>query len=163
QSLKAALGRAKAEAVNQNQAAIQYNVLQQDLVTAKALYTDFLNKTSQAGIQLAEQYNNVRLIEAAEAPGGPIGPSRRLPILIGLVLSLAFGIGLAWLLENLNTKVRSVEDLNAAVQAPVLAVIPTLSEDALSVIRTGLHNLQEGGVSTPPAAVGAAKPLSPIV
>jgi polysaccharide biosynthesis transport protein len=162
-SLKAALERTKAEAVNQNQATIQYSVLQQDLATAKALYTDFLNKTSQASIQLAEQYNNVRLIEAAEVPAGPIGPSRGTPILIGLVLSLAFAIGLAWLLENLNTKVRSVEDLNAAVQAPVLAVIPTLSEDALSTIRTGLHNLQEGGISTPPAALGAAKPLSPIV
>ena len=60
---------AKGEAVQQNQASIQYSVLQQDLETAKALYTDFLNKTSQADIQRAEQFNNVRLIESAETPG----------------------------------------------------------------------------------------------
>jgi len=145
--LKAALNRAKAEAVQQNQAAIQYNVLQQDQATAKALYTDFLSKTSQANIQLAEQYNNVRLIEAAEPPTGPIGPDRMSTILIGFVLSLAFGVGLAWLIENLNTKVRSVEDVGRATQLPVLAVIPTLSENSLSAIQTGLRELKDGGGS----------------
>ena len=67
-NLRNELEVAKGEAVQQNQASIQYSVLQQDLETAKALYTDFLNKTSQADIQRAEQFNNVRLIESAETP-----------------------------------------------------------------------------------------------
>lgn len=126
-SLKTALRAAKNEAVRQNQASIQYSVLQQDQVTAKALYTDFLNKTSQANIQRAEQFNNVRLIETAEPPGGPIGPNRKLPIVFGLILSLALGIGLAYLIENLNTTVRTVEDVTRTTQLPMLAAIPTLT------------------------------------
>ncbi len=134
-SLKAALNQAKTEAVQQNQAAIQYSVLQQDLVTAKSLYTDFLNKTSQANIQRAEQYNNVRLIEAAEPPGGPVGPNRAQAIMIGFLISLAFGVGLAYLLERLNTTVRNVEDVSRATQLPTLAVIPSLEDKSLPAKR----------------------------
>jgi polysaccharide biosynthesis transport protein len=125
-SLKAALMISKSEAVRQNQAAIQYSILQQDLATAKSLYMDFLNKTSQANIQRAEQFNNVRLIEGAEPPDSPIGPNRYLPIMFSLILSLTLGIGLAYLLENLNTTLRTVDDVARVTQLPMLAVIPTL-------------------------------------
>jgi polysaccharide biosynthesis transport protein len=127
-SLNSELERAKSEAVEQNQAAIQYTVLRQDLETAKALYTDFLNKTSTASIQRAEQFNNVRLIEAAETPGGPVGPNRSQTILLAFVVSLGLGVGLAYLIENLNTTVRTVEDLNRFTQLPLLAVIPILTD-----------------------------------
>jgi succinoglycan biosynthesis transport protein ExoP len=126
-SLKSALGRAKEEAVQQNQATIQFSVLQQDLTTAKALYTDFLNKTSQANIQRAEQYNNVRLIEAAEAPSAPIGPKRGRILFLGFIISLMLGVGLSYIIENLNTSIRNVEDLTRCTQLPTLAVIPTLT------------------------------------
>ncbi len=152
-SLKAELERAKNEAVEQNQATIQYNVLRQDLETAKALYTDFLNKTSQANIQRAEQYNNIRLIEAAEPPNGPIGPSRGRPILLAFAVSLAVGIGLAYLIENLNTTIRNAEDVVRITQLPLLAVIPTLT-DMLSQGRRGLTSgKSQGSLELKAAAV----------
>jgi len=135
-NLKAELDRVKDEAVQQNQAAIQYSVLRQDLETAKALYTDFLNKTSQANIQRAEQFNNVRMIEAAETPGGPIGPNRSQTIMLAFVVSLGLGVGLAYLIENINTTVRTVADVHRFTQLPVLGVIPVLTD----VIPTGKRN-----------------------
>jgi capsular exopolysaccharide synthesis family protein len=143
-SLKTALNIAKAEAVQQNQASIQYNILQQDLATAKALYNDFLNKTSQANIQLAEQYNNVQLIEEAIPPGGPTGPNRKSTILMGLFLSLGIGIGLAWLVENLNTTVRDIEGIGKSTQIPLLAVIPSLSLDSTISTRTDKSKIKNG-------------------
>jgi polysaccharide biosynthesis transport protein len=128
QSLDAALNRAKSDAVQQNQDYIQYSVLQQDLTTAKALYTDFLNKTSQANLQRAEQFNNALLIEEAQPPSMPIGPNRGQMVLFGFVISLFVGIGLAYLVENLNTTIRSLEDIASATQLPVLGAIPTLSD-----------------------------------
>ncbi|MDX2032110.1 MAG: polysaccharide biosynthesis tyrosine autokinase [Blastocatellia bacterium] len=138
ESLKASLERAKGEAVQQNQATIQYSVLQQDLATAKSLYTDFLNKTSQASIQRAEQFNNVRQIERAEPPTGPIGPKRTQAIALGFLVSLGFGVGLAYLLEKLNTSIRNVEDVSRFTQLPTLAVIPTLGDDLLPANRTNI-------------------------
>ena len=142
-SLKTALAISQNEAVRQNQAAIKYSVLQQNLATAKSLYTDFLNKTSQANIQRAEQFNNVRLIEAAEPPGGPIGPNRKMPIILSLLLSLTIGIGLAYLMENLNTTLRTVDDVYRVTQLPMLAVIPTLNQFKH-------HQMIKNAMSAPP-------------
>jgi succinoglycan biosynthesis transport protein ExoP len=137
-NFKAELERAKSEAVQQNQAAIQYSVLQQDLETAKTLYNDFLSKTSQANIQRAEQFNNVRMIEEAEA-ATPAGPNRNQTILLALVVSLALGIGLAYVIENLNTTIRTVEDVNRLTQLPLLAVIPSLNDALPQGRRAGVQ------------------------
>lgn len=126
-SLKSALDRAKAEAVQQNQASIQYDILNQEVETAKSLYNDFLQKTKQAELQLAEQYNNLRVIEPAAIPTSPIGPQRLRTILIGLLVSLLGALGLAFFLEYLDNTVKSVEDIGRVVQLPTLAVIPSIT------------------------------------
>jgi polysaccharide biosynthesis transport protein len=125
--LKNALDSAKGDAVEQNQAAIQFSTLQAELDTAKALYTDFLNKTKQADLQLAEQHNNLKIVETAETPKSPIGPQRFRTILIGLLVSLIAGMGLAFFLEYLDNTVKSVEDVERVAALPTLAVIPSIS------------------------------------
>lgn len=125
--LKKALDVAKSDAVQQNQAAIQFSTLQAELDTAKSLYADFLNKTKQADLQLAEQHNNLKIVETAEIPKSPIGPQRLRTILIGLMVSLIAGIGLAFFLEYLDNTVKSVEDVERVALLPTLAVIPSIS------------------------------------
>jgi len=152
----AQLDLAKSEAVQQNQAAIQYSVLQQDLETAKALYNDFLSKTSQANIQRAEQFNNVRVIEPAEAPTGPTGPNRNQTILLAFFVSLALGIGLAYFMENLNTTIRTVEDVNRFTQLPLLAVIPSLTDILPNGRRNGIGSNGIRSIELKSAAMKAA-------
>jgi capsular exopolysaccharide synthesis family protein len=126
-SIAQALNRAKAEAVQQNQAAIQFSILQSEVETATKLYTDFLQKTKQADLQLVEQHNNLRVIEPAEVPGSPVGPMRFRTILIGFLVSLIGGVGLAFFLEYLDNTVKSVEDIVRVAQLPTLAVIPSIN------------------------------------
>jgi succinoglycan biosynthesis transport protein ExoP len=126
-SLQQALERAKGEAVNENQASIQYHILIQEVETAKSLYNDFLQKTKQAELQLAEQYNNLRVVEPATIPDSPVGPQRLRTILIGLLVSLIGALGVAFFLEYLDNTVRSVDDIGRLVQLPTLAVIPSIT------------------------------------
>jgi capsular exopolysaccharide synthesis family protein len=130
QAFKAALARAKVEATQQNQAAIQFNLLNQEVNTAKQLYTDFLQKTHQARVQVAEQQNNLRLIEPARVPQEPVGPKRMLMILTGFFVSLIAGIGLVFFLEYLDNTVKSVEDIDRYLQLPTLGVIPVIPASA---------------------------------
>ncbi|MCI0485550.1 MAG: polysaccharide biosynthesis tyrosine autokinase [Blastocatellia bacterium] len=125
-SLKKLLAAAKIEAAQQNQATIEYSLLKQDVDTAKALYTEFLQKTHQADIQVAEQANDLRLAEPAEVPVSPVGPNRPRAILIGLFLSLAAGCGLAYFLEYLDNTIKTVEDVSRYAQLPALSVIPAI-------------------------------------
>jgi len=126
QSLKAALEKAKGEAVQQNQAAIQLNILKQDVDTANKLYTEFLQNTNQANLQVAEQHNNVRIISPARVPKTPISPARMRTVVIGFMLALSAGIGLAMFLEYIDNTIKTVEDVSRYVQLPALSVIPPI-------------------------------------
>ena len=128
--LKTALAQAKGEAIQQNQDAIQYNILKQDVDTNKALYQDFLNKTNQAQAQVVEQQNNLRVIEPAQVPGFPVGPRRFFTIMVSLLLSTASGVGLAFLLEYLDNTIKTVEDVSRYAQLPALSVVPAVSGNA---------------------------------
>ncbi|HMZ20649.1 MAG TPA: polysaccharide biosynthesis tyrosine autokinase, partial [Blastocatellia bacterium] len=145
---KIALDAAKGEAVQQNQAAIQFSTLQAELDTAKALYADFLNKTKQADLQLAEQHNNLKIVETAETPKSPIGPQRFRTILIGLLVSLIAGMGLAFFLEYLDNTVKSVEDVERVAALPTLAVIPAISTISPRALAEKKKNKAEVSPST---------------
>lgn len=127
QSLKAALAESKGDAVQQNQDAIQYNILKQEVDTAKGLYTDFLQKTSQAQVEVAQQHNNLRLIQPARVPGAPIGPARFRMIMFAFFLSLAGGVGLAYGLEYLDNTIKTVDDVGRYMRLPALGIIPVLA------------------------------------
>jgi succinoglycan biosynthesis transport protein ExoP len=135
--IKESFETAKSEAVQQNQAAIRFNILKQNVETTKALYYDFLQKTNQAQIERQQEANDMRVIDPARAQ--LIGPRRGLIIFLGLVLSLAGGVGLALLLEYLDNTVKSVEDVASAAQLPTLALIPSLN--------AGANRLGSGGKS----------------
>ncbi|HTG16383.1 MAG TPA: polysaccharide biosynthesis tyrosine autokinase [Blastocatellia bacterium] len=126
-SMKAALDRAKAEASQQNQAFIEYNILKQEVETNKGLYTDFLQKTSQAKIQEHEQHSNMKMIDPPQVPISPIGPNRLRTILIGFFVSLVAGVGLVFFLEYLDNTVKTVEDVSRYAQLPALSVIPSIT------------------------------------
>lgn len=126
-SLQSALNLAKAEAAQQNQAAIQFNILKQEVETNKSLYTDFLQKTNQARIQEHEQHNNMKMIDPPQVPGAPVGPNRLRTILIGFFVSLVAGVGLVFFLEYLDNTVKTVEDVSRYTQLPALSVIPAIS------------------------------------
>ena len=125
--LTAALTQAKGEAIRQNQDAIQYNLLKGELETNKSLHQDFLNKSNQAQAQVVEQQNNLRVIEPAQVPGFPVGPRRMFTILVGLLMSIAAGVGLAFLLDYLDNTIKTVEDVSRYAQLPALSVVPAVS------------------------------------
>jgi len=135
QSLKSALNQAKGEAVQQNQDAIQFNIRKQEVDTAKALYTDFLQKTSQAKVEVAQQQNNMRLIQPARVPSSPVGPSRFRMIVLGFFLSLIGGVGVAYFLEYVDNTIKTVEDVSRYVRLPALGVIPAIAAAAQGKLR----------------------------
>lgn len=125
-ALKNSLEQAKAEAIKENQAAIVLNILKSDLNTKRALYNEFLNKTQQARMQLAEQASTIRVIEPAQIPTTPAGPRRLLSVALAFALSVVASLGLAFFLEYLDNTVKTAEDVTRYTQLPALGVIPTI-------------------------------------
>ncbi len=105
---------------------IRYSLLKQDVDTSKAMYTEFLQKTNQAYLEVAQQNSNIRVIAPAGIPKIPVGPNRQRTILLGFFLSLVSGFGLAWVLERMDDSIRSLEDVQRFTPWPALAVIPAI-------------------------------------
>jgi succinoglycan biosynthesis transport protein ExoP len=70
------------------------------------------------------QTGNAELVQRAQAPGSPISRHIERNVLFGLLLGAILGFALAWLLERLDRKVKTVDELEEVYDLPVLARIP---------------------------------------
>jgi capsular exopolysaccharide synthesis family protein len=66
----------------------------------------------------------VEIYDHAEPNDDPVRPKVFLNIALGVVVGLIVGVGLAFFIEYLDTSVKTIDDVEQALQAPVLGVIP---------------------------------------
>jgi capsular exopolysaccharide synthesis family protein len=66
----------------------------------------------------------VEILDQAEPGLRPVYPKKTLNIILGAVVGLIVGVGLAFFIEYLDTSVKTIDDVERALQAPVLGVIP---------------------------------------
>jgi succinoglycan biosynthesis transport protein ExoP len=64
------------------------------------------------------------VVDAAVVPERPVAPKKKRSVLLGLLLGLAAGLQLAFLIERIRDEVKYEEDLKRATRLPNLAVIP---------------------------------------
>jgi capsular exopolysaccharide synthesis family protein len=62
--------------------------------------------------------------ERAEPADFPSRPRVLLNMILGVVVGLGFGVGLAFFIEYLDTSVKTLEEVESLLKVPVLAVIP---------------------------------------
>jgi polysaccharide chain length determinant protein (PEP-CTERM system associated) len=96
-----------------------------------AKYQDLLRKTLDSELsenmekkQKGEQF---QILDRANLPQLPVAPNRPRIIIAGVLLGLGAGLGVAFLLEMLNTSFKRTEDLDGYVGVPVLATLPVIT------------------------------------
>lgn len=82
-------------------------------------------KVFQEEIQQMMKVDNVSILAAAEAAGNskPIRPDPVFNMAIGAIAGLVFGMGITLILEQLNTTVRSEEDIEEMIGLHILGVV----------------------------------------
>ena len=123
-ALRESFNEQRAETVTQNQAAINYNILKQEIETNKGLLEGLMQRAKENDVSMAGTPNNIHVVDYATEPTSPIGPRRLQSVLIALLLSLAFGVALALFLEYLDDTLKSPEDVERGLRLPALAAIP---------------------------------------
>src|SRR5208282_3781319 len=68
--------------------------------------------------------NNFRIINAARVPTSPSEPNIPRNLAFALVLGIISGVGLAFVLENMDNTVRTPEQATALSSLPALGMIP---------------------------------------
>ena len=128
--LRDALEKQKQEANKLNESAIEYSLLKRDVDTNRQLYEGLLQRLKEAGVSAGLKSNNFRIVDAARAPSSPIEPNIPRNLLFAMVLGLASGVGLAFLLEGLDNTVRTTEQAQMLSGLASLGMIPLGSKNA---------------------------------
>jgi capsular exopolysaccharide synthesis family protein len=132
QSLRAAFDEQRGATRTQNEAAINYHIIQQEIETNKGLLDGLLQRAKENDVILAGTPNNLHVTDYAIPPRTPIGPNRLQGILLAFIFSFGFGVCLAVMLEYLDDSVRSTEDVSKVLRLPTLATIPALKRGSTS-------------------------------
>ncbi|MDK0613782.1 Wzz/FepE/Etk N-terminal domain-containing protein [Clostridium perfringens] len=67
---------------------------------------------------------NVQVIQKPQLPEKPVSPNKKLNIFIAFVLGLMVGVGVVLLLEYLDNTFKSREELEKALELPIIGAIP---------------------------------------
>jgi capsular polysaccharide biosynthesis protein/Mrp family chromosome partitioning ATPase len=114
-----------------------------------------------------------QVVERATPPGSPSSPKTARNIVLGAVVGLFIGLGLAGVAESLDRRLRRPDDAKTLVEFPLVGVVPddamggvpiagtpaedhVASMDAFRMLQTNLEFLQ---IDNPPRTVLVTSPL----
>ncbi|MGD9210973.1 MAG: Wzz/FepE/Etk N-terminal domain-containing protein [Desulfobacteraceae bacterium] len=96
----------------------------------RAKYDDLMQKLLEVqvsqGLETEQKGERFTLMEPARLPGKPFKPNRLGIIMIGIILGICSGLGMAILKEFIDDSIHSPDYLSRATSFPVLATIPDI-------------------------------------
>lgn len=134
QNLRRMLASSKAEAITLNEKFIQYGVLTREVETNRQLYDALIKRIKEQSVTEEVQTVNVWVVEKAERPKSPVKPRKALNLLLGIIVGLFGGVGIAFFFEYLDNTIKSPEDIETKIGIPVLGVVPLFESKNESLI-----------------------------
>lgn len=100
--------------------------LRREVDQADLLYRSLENNRQQAKLAEASAIPDVRVLDTAVAPSGPMRGGNVTIILAGLILGLAAAIGLALLIDRFDPRFRYPDQVSKGLGLPILGTIPEI-------------------------------------
>lgn len=127
--VRAALDGANRVGIELNLQEITHRRLSRERDNTSKLYGTLLERTAQTDLTRALQVSYVRLVDRALTPQVHIAPRMAVNLSLGTLLGLVLAIGLAFVLEQLDRTIRTVEDAEAA-GITILGIMPTIDQSS---------------------------------
>lgn len=128
-SLQNQVNALKGEVLDLGDRSVQYNILLRELDTSRQLYDGLLQRFKEVGVTGGVTSNNISLVDRATPPGGPSSPNLPLNVVLALTMGLTLGIIAAFLIEALDDRLTSPEDVESKLGIPALGIIPMLDRE----------------------------------
>ncbi len=142
-SLTATLNRQKGEAQVLNRSGIEYGVLQRDNEANRQMFEALLKRTQETGISEELKAGNIRIVDQAETPRGPVSPNTFNNMMIALLGGLGLAVGLAFASEYGDDRIKNPDELKKSLGLPFLGMVPALFDKAITtpLLTGGAPNL----------------------
>ena len=103
----------------------QLTTKKREIETNRGLLDGYIQQQKARELAISSsQPDNLKISTYATTPDTPVGPNRTRNIFIALLMSLAAGIGLAFLLDYLDDSIKNSDDIGKNLGLPTLAIIP---------------------------------------
>ena len=102
---------------------IKVSVQDTDNDNAAKIANEIPTVFTEEAIRIADA-NGVEVIDKAQVPINPVAPNKKMNILIAGVLGIMVGLFSIFLMEFLNNKMRTPQDIDRTLGLPLLGVIP---------------------------------------
>ena len=140
----AVLDQQKADAYKLRDTLVDYTIHQREFEASRTLYEGLQQKLKTAGIEAGLESTEIDIIDAAEMPLEPLMKSQTTIVMTYVMIGLITGLGLAFLLETLDTGLRSVAEIENITELPSLAIVPRAKRatpEQLSAMTTVERNI----------------------
>jgi len=134
EQLRNMLEQTKFETARLNERSIQLDILKRKVETNKYLYDALIKRMEEKGLTERNQSVNVWVIEKAKMPEMPVPQGKKRNVLLGLILGMFGGVGLAFFFEYLDNTAKSPEDIEERFELPVLGAIDRHRDKNTSVV-----------------------------
>lgn len=129
EALEAQIAAADRRLKDMNEAEIRISRLQREKDLLEQNYRKYADNLEQMRIDQAreiEKISNISVAQAPEVPLDPIRPKTGLNLVLGLMLAVCGGLGLAFFLEYLDDTIQRPEHVEKYLELPVLGSIRKL-------------------------------------
>ncbi|MGD9007026.1 MAG: polysaccharide biosynthesis tyrosine autokinase [Desulfobacteraceae bacterium] len=107
-----------------NERTTQYAIMAREVETNQQIYQSLLERSREIESMTGISSSNIHVVDEASLPLLPSKPNVKLNLLLGLVLGVMGGIGLAFLLEYFTDRVANPDEISERYQIPILGVAP---------------------------------------
>ena len=117
----------KQQALNTNDEAVQVGLLKRDVEAGGELYEQLVRKVKEAGIAAGLKATNLSVIDPATTPVQAVEPRLGVNVALGLLVGILCGTALCFIQENIDTRIRTLDDVTDVCALPALGMVPNLS------------------------------------
>jgi polysaccharide biosynthesis transport protein len=113
-----------------NENVAQYAILRHQAELTRNLYDTLQMRLEEASVSAGLSAANITVVDRAELPVIPVAPRKRMSLLVGLVGGFLVGCVLAFVIESIDDRLQTSEEVESASMLPSLAAVPHMSYEA---------------------------------